>query len=172
MSHYEEVAPNVEIGNSRGPEGIGGWLILVILGMGVSLLNFGSVINSVMEAFSEGYVAAIEAYNGKGFAYTMVLYYEIFIAVALAAVVIWAFYLLFTKNHNYPVVMSSMYIASLVLVTIDAIAIYYVAGDIVPTSDIITPIITGTISALIWVNYFRVSVRVRNTFGRNGLFSI
>lgn len=142
-----------------GPKGIGGWLIFVIISYTLSILNL-----------SRGSVFLIpELFNSEtGMPlYQLVIGLEIMMNLGLLVYVIFITVMLFRTDRNYPKFASVFYIINVGINVVDAFLVSMLIGSFHGPS--IVPIGQALLGGLIWFNYFRVSVRVKNTYGTNGL---
>jgi hypothetical protein len=118
-------------------KGIGGWLILPIIGLFISLpvLLYDLLSTNAMYEFSF-YIGLVS-----------------FLDVILLGFVIYALFSIFNKKKRTLQIMISFYIINIII----QLVLAFLIEDF---SRIIQPVIGG----LIWIPYFIYSKRVRNTF--------
>jgi branched-subunit amino acid transport protein len=149
-------------------EGLGGWLVLVGLGIIISPLKvIGMVFPVYSEMFSNGSLAALttpgaEAYNPL---WAPILFGEMAINGGLVLAWIFVAFLFFSKKKGFPKWYIGMLLFTLAFILIDALAIKSVLPN-EPVFDAQTTKELGRslIVTLIWVPYMLVSKRVKATF--------
>lgn len=157
---YEKV-PQSE--PEKSYEGIGGWLITPLLGLVFSLIGGLYLLYRLLPVFSEPYWSRITTlpYGGSILIFTVS---GIFVTVALSAVTLWFF---FRKSRLVPKLMISWLIFGFLFVCGD-----FFLSDLVPAvaaqsdSQSTIELWQAVIGTLIWVPYFLVSKRVKQTFVR------
>ncbi len=161
---------------SQGPSGLGGWLVLPIIGLfGAILWNaaylFGTIAPS-LDTWSVLTTPGNEFYHSL---WAPTLVFETFVTVVLMAAPIGLLVLLFQKRRILPALMVAFYGFLSLTSVIDAILmISFVApwstsiGDpeyaAAATSDAGQLIFRAIVLAAVWIPYFLVSKRVKNTF--------
>jgi hypothetical protein len=149
-------------------EGLGGWLVLVGLGIVISPLRIiGMVFPIYSEIFSNGSWEVLttpgtEAYNPL---WAPILYGEMAINGALVLVWIFVAFLFFSKKNAFPKWYIGMLLFTLAFILVDALAI----KAMLPNEPIFDPETTkelgrSLIASLIWIPYMLVSKRVKATF--------
>lgn len=149
-------------------EGLGGWLVLVGLGIIISPLRvIGMVFPVYSEMFSNGSWGVLttpgtEAYNPL---WAPILLGEMAINGGLVLAWIFIAYLFFSKKKVFPKWYIGMVLFTLAFILIDSLAIKSVLPN-EPVFDAETTKEFGrsVIGALIWVPYMFVSKRVKATF--------
>ncbi|GIL04946.1 MAG: hypothetical protein BroJett031_14660 [Betaproteobacteria bacterium] len=152
----------------RNLEGLGGWLVLVGLGIIISPLRvIGIVFPVYSEIFSNGSWEALttpgtEAYNPL---WAPILLGEMLINGGLVLAWIFVAFLFFSKKKAFPKWYIGMLLFTLAFILIDALAIKAVLQN-GPVFDAETTEEFGRslIVTLIWVPYMLVSKRVKATF--------
>lgn len=132
-------------------KGIGGWLIFVaiaiIVGIGVDLytafLDFG---------FMNEWEDLAYAFFIEGLVSLILCVYSVYVAK-----------LFFTKDSNLPQMITYLYIINAIWGPIDTILASAVFNEALSGSDI-KAMLQPIVHALIWIPYFKKSVRVKNTF--------
>ncbi|MCP9495012.1 MAG: DUF2569 domain-containing protein [Pyrinomonadaceae bacterium MAG19_C2-C3] len=157
---------NVEQENTS--EGIGGWLILVAIGVVISPLRLlAFTVGTYPEIFSSGAwqiltTPSSEAYNPM---WAPFLVGEILINTGLILASLYMAYLFFSKKTNFPKWYIGIACFSLVFVIIDAFAMKLVMPDEpIFDSDTIKELLRSLFAVIIWVPYMLVSKRVKATF--------
>ncbi len=150
------------------PKGLGGWLILPLIGLIVSPIRMAvSLNNDFLPIFQEGYWEVLttpgsEAYHhlwGPPIAFEIVGNL-VFIVFALILI-----FLFFTKSPVFP---------SLIIIYITTNLLYVVGdfffADLIPAiaaesdPESTRELFRTVVRAAIWIPYFRMSKRVKNTF--------
>ena len=149
--------------NTTESKQIGGWLILVAIGLVIS--PFRLLLESIetfKPLFQPGVWGALATYNPL-LAYFCVL--EIIGNTVIGCAILYTIYLFFTKNKHFPISYILVTIVHLVWVLLDAV----IASKIDPSiesfdKDTMQTLIKSALSACIWVPYMLVSTRVKETF--------
>jgi hypothetical protein len=149
-------------------EGLGGWLVLVGLGIIISPLRvIGMVFPIYSEMFSNGSWAALtspgtEVYNPL---WAPILFGEMAINGGVVLAWIFAAFLFFSKKKVFPKWYIGILLFTLAFIPIDALAIKSVSPN-EPVFDVETIKEFGRtlIVTLIWVPYMLASKRVKATF--------
>jgi hypothetical protein len=151
-------------------EGLGGWLVLVGLGIIISPLRVIAMVFPVYsEMFSNGSWAALttpgaEAYNPL---WAPILFGEMAINGGLVLAWIFVAVLFFSKKKEFPKWYIGMLLFTLAFILIDALAIKLVLpNEPVFDAETVKEFGRTLIVTLIWVPYMLVSKRVKTTFGK------
>jgi hypothetical protein len=165
-------------------EGIGGWLILPIIHL---LLNGGTILFSLGQGFVKGFAQGWNAEQSKAAAaashdaasqviapaqvnLTFPEQCSALFAFFCLCIVLYALFVLlrfFQKRRSVPRLMIAFY---LLLLTMTAINLYLLRTfpelQATPSDmgDAVMGIVRVVVAVLIWIPYFLVSVRVKNTF--------
>lgn len=154
--------------NNSDLKGLGGWLILV--GIGVVINPIRLVIIGVLSykpLFESGAWEQITTV-GSGF-YNPYLSYlligELVFNVTILLAAIYLVYLFFSRHYLFPKVYISVVVVSLVFIVTDAWLVSIIIPD-TPLFDTetVAEFIRVLITASIWIPYMLVSKRVRVTF--------
>ena len=153
-----------------GPEGMGGWLILPLLGLIITPLRcFALIFTDLLPVFKEGHWEALttpgyEAYHPL---WAPLIIGELVgnIAIGVFSLVILVFF--FRRSIYTP----TLVIAWLGISFIFVLGDYLIADHIpfiaeIPDPESAKEIVRAAIAALIWIPYFLVSKRVKATFTR------
>jgi hypothetical protein len=153
---------------SRGPTGLGGWLILVALGL------VGSVISGVialsddyLPMFRDGTWEQLTTFGSAAYhsLWAPFLIGEIVWTVAAVGAQAGLVILLFQRSHRFPTFFIVVAVANLLLTIVDL-----GLSSLVPPPEPIFSVVNGELLAgplayaLVWVPYMLVSERVKNTF--------
>ena len=155
-----------------GPSGLGGWLILPVIGLCLTPLRILAVMaTDYAPIFQDGVWENLTT-PGSGAYHELwgpLIIFEIvgnlfFVISAIALI-----FLLFRKSHRFPVLMIGFLLLNPAFVIID-----HFLGNLIPfianldDPATFTEITRAVGGAMIWVPYFLVSKRVKNTFVKPG----
>lgn len=153
-----------------GPSGLGGWLILPAIGLVFSPFRILAYVGrDILPIFQDG---GWEVLTTPGMEMYHPLWAPLIILetagnlffVGFAVVLI---YLFFTKSHRFPSLMIAYLLSNLGFIVLDSLM-----GNFIPfladefDADVMKEIVRGVVGAMVWVPYFLVSKRVKNTFVR------
>lgn len=152
----------------NGKKGLGGWLILVGIGVIIApitmLVKFLPIYIPIFENGTWEMLTTVgsEAYNPL---WGPLLIGELIYNLAMVIVSTYLIYLFFTKHYLFPKLYVAIVAVSLVFIPLDA----WVVSLVVPTTSIFDAETTKEflrtlIGAFIWVPYMLVSHRVKATF--------
>lgn len=152
-----------------GPRGIGGWLLLPLLGLVGSLLQIGSALVTVyLPLFGEGggWQVVTDANDPNYHAlWAPLIVFEIVTNVAFGGVIVVLLVFALKHSRRFPPLMIGYLAAGVVIAIVDsawARSIPALASD--EGVEGVGQIARSIVGALIWIPYFRLSVRVKNTF--------
>jgi hypothetical protein len=147
---------------------IGGWLILIALSVLISPVRLSYGIYSLyFPLFTDGTMtllmdATSEYYD---FHLAMLIIVETILNLVMLFASLYMAYLFFKRRSLLPKFYIVFVVSSLVFITVDAFVAGLILGDVATADrETTTEIIRSTISVIIWVPYFLMSVRVKNTF--------
>jgi hypothetical protein len=150
------------------PQGLGGWLILPIIGLfifPIKILVFLTTIH--LPIFLQGQWDILTNPNSEAyhFLWGPILIGEITFKIFFFVFSIFLLVILFKKKAYFPKLMITYYIAN----TSCMIIFYYLAELIpaiaeTPDPESTKELVRTIIGSIIWVPYFIVSKRVKNTF--------
>lgn len=136
--------------------GLGGWLILVAIGIVCSpILLFYQVATIYVPLFND--------LDNFGETFALVLIVEIIVTLGLFLFTIYLAYLFFSKNYKTPKLFIIFHIVYFFIVVTEVVTISRLF-DLEIDSEDMKEIAKQIISCMIWIPYFLVSVRVKNTF--------
>ncbi|MDA3818661.1 MAG: DUF2569 domain-containing protein [Prolixibacteraceae bacterium] len=140
---------------------IGGWLILVLIGLIVSPIRIGiTLFRDFVPLFDS--ISLFDAYPTL----KTMIYVETFANAAFAIFALFLLVLMISKDYRFPKLMIIFYVANLVFVIGDAA---YVSQSpeikqFVEIGDSTKEIARAVIGTVIWVPYMLMSTRVERTF--------
>lgn len=153
---------------SDEPEGLGGWLILVGLGVVLAPFRVGFfLLSTYVPIFTEGIWETLTTPGNEEYHafWGPLLIFEIVFNLLLIVSWLTLAVLFFTKHRLFPYVFSGVMLVALVFIPIDALAFKLVWPDEpVFDPDTTKQLVQQVIGCLIWVPYMFVSRRVKNTF--------
>lgn len=149
------------------PRGLGGWLILVMIGLILSPIKIGILIGSIVFPLFQGGTWEVLTTPGSEHYHPLwapLLIFEFTINGTLILAGVALLVLFFTKSRRFP----RMFILYVAVTLIFQIA-DYVLGEQIPavaaeSAESTVEIARTVITAIIWVPYMLVSKRVKNTF--------
>jgi hypothetical protein len=148
--------------NKSDPEGLGGWLIYILLGLGYQVIKLSLYLAYSINFFNTSSWSKLK--NLMPFSLVRItIIYEFSYNTLLLFISIVAILLYFRKKRIFPKVMIISYIAGLLFITID----YFLVAKLRATHGIMSSsanILRTLIISSIWIPYFIVSKRVKNTF--------
>jgi len=153
-----------------GPKGIGGWLLLPVIGLFVFPVRILiSLATEYWPIFENGLWAALTTPGSKAYhpLWGPMLAYEIFFNVAFLVFDLVLLYLLFTKSYRFPKMFIGFAVLNLLFVVSDAVLGYQIPAVVEQGTEQMMKEIGRSFGLVaIWVPYFLVSKRVKNTFVR------
>ncbi|WP_052501606.1 protein kinase domain-containing protein [Thiomicrospira microaerophila] len=154
--------------DSSATVGLGGWLIIV--GLGVVITPLYTLIHFIEsnKVFLEDGVWELLTIEGSEYYVEGIkglLIFETLLNIGLISAHTWLIYLFFSKNYRFPVVFIILW--TLPFVYLPAYAWY--AAEVLQLEDVfdsdtVSAILKSVIYALIWIPYMVLSERVRQTF--------
>ena len=150
------------------PRGLGGWLILPAIGLFILPIRlFFSLNNDFLPIFQQGYWEILTTPGSEAYheLWAPLIIFEVIGNIFFVIFDIILIFLFFVKSFRFPV----LYIVFL------ALNLTFVAADLFFANSIpavaaqndaesVMQIVRSIIGAIIWIPYFLVSVRVKNTF--------
>ncbi|GKX27793.1 hypothetical protein SH1V18_02730 [Vallitalea longa] len=163
MSQANEILIDEQCPND-GPQGIGGWLVLIVIGYIFSLLSTALMIFKIYNLYIDGTVAVLT--EKKGDYYNPELYllinYEMVINVLIFLFIVIILIFLFRKKRLYPKLAISLIIGSNIVVGLDHLFCNMIGLETtgVELAQYVGRLMTG----VLWIVYFVKSKRVKYTF--------
>lgn len=154
-------------------KGLGGWLVLVILGLFTSVAFQAYSLYDSLIAFTDGTVDFLSDPSSEAYipGYTSFLKFEFIASILLLGAGVYLIYLFFKKSIRFPRYYVSFLIFAVVYLFIDYVLLssVSVSADIRQAVDDILSEQTqelgrSVISAVIWTSYMWESKRVKATF--------
>lgn len=149
-------------------EGIGGWLILVAIGLVVTPIRIVLlIIGTYPDIFSSGTWEFLTTLGSEAYSplWAPIIAGEILINCGLLLVWLYMAYRFFTKRKDFPKWYIGVAVFSLLFIVADAFSIKLVLpGEPVFDSDTIKELMRSVVMVAIWVPYMLVSKRVKATF--------
>ena len=150
------------------PRGLGGWLILPAIGLFILPIRLlFSLNNDFLPIFQQGYWEILTTPGSEAYheLWAPLIIFEVIGNIIFVIFDIILIFLFFVKSFRFPV----LYIVFL------ALNLTFVAADLFFANSIpavaaqndaesVMQIVRSIIGAIIWIPYFLVSVRVKNTF--------
>ena len=153
--------------SNSGPEGLGGWLILVGIGLIISPIRIAVIEFTILGLFLDGTWSAIASSSSE--------FYNLFLAfmipmefimnLAFIFGFIFLIYLYFTKSSIFPRWFISIYAANLIFIFVDAFLVKLAVSD-QPFFDPDTSkeFVRSFVACAAWIPYMLKSKRVETTF--------
>ena len=133
---------------------IGGWLILVTIGLVLSPISILLFISSdILPAFSAVPLSQVSD------EFRLYLYLDLVLNLSLFVYIIYVIVLFFKRRTAVPKLVISLYILNLLFILADRLVF-----KSINESQWTFGIISGIASSLIWIPYFLISKRVKVTF--------
>lgn len=156
-------------------KGLGGWLIIPALGLFIYPIRMAmSFKNDFLPIFQEGYWEILTTPGSEAYhhLWAPLLIFEMTFNSIFIILNFIMIYLFFTKHYRFPGLYIIFLASNLIFVVVD----FFIA-DFIPAlanqddMESLKEVIRTVVSALIWIPYFMVSERVKNTFVNRGQIS-
>lgn len=151
------------------PQGLGGWLILPALGLIIMPIRMLLLLHSdFLPIFTEGHWEVLTTPGSEVYHHLWAPYliFELVSNLAFIAFDLVLVYLFFTRSYRFPRLMIIYLLSNAIFVVGD-----FFLGDLIPfiaeqptDMETIKEVVRTVIGTCIWVPYFLVSKRVKNTF--------
>jgi hypothetical protein len=154
--------------NNNEPKGLGGWLVLVGIGVVISPIRLlTTLVPTYKPIFEDGSWEALTMVGSEAYTpyFGSLLIGEIIFNTIIVAASIYLIYLFFSKHYLFPKFYICIVAASLIFIPFDA----WIVTKIFPSEPMFDPETTkefmrSLIAGVIWVPYMLVSKRVQATF--------
>ena len=154
---YHTETDGILFAPGAGFEPLGGWLILVIIGLAISALSI------IVSFFTTGYFDLKMWDAQHTTALKAMLTFEAFGRITMLCYAVFCLVLLINKRDILPKYITGLYLYSL-LFTIADYGIAYLVNHNTMNVEIGTAILRAIVVAAIWIPYFQRSERVHHTF--------
>lgn len=147
--------------------GIRGWLILPAIGIVLTIPNLLlTTIQFINELLLSGELVEFTSPDSIDYIPGFDTMFIILIICNSLFLLCYCYlaYLFFTKNHRTPKWIITLYIVNLLLVVFSIVMASIVIGVPIWDAEYLAEIIKAIIVCAIWIPYFLISVRVKNTF--------
>jgi hypothetical protein len=144
-----------------GPSGIGGWLIIPMIGLIGSLIILVRQILNYIPIFKSNTWAKITVYPMWG----PLILAEFIFNILLFCFCIFLLIIFFKKSSKFPFLYTVRLVIAPIFIIFDLVIAHQIPA--IPKNSIsatTNELIKGIIAAAIWIPYFKVSNRVKNTF--------
>ena len=149
-------------------KGLGGWLILVGIGVTLGPLRMiAEYVPMFYAIFSDG---TYEALTTPGSEFYNVLWgpfliFELVVNSIIVFASLLLMYLYYAKHYFFPKLYIMIILFSLVFILLDAwLGSFVLIDEPMFDTSILTELFRTVVTALIWIPYMLISVRVKNTF--------
>ena len=155
-------------GISANLEGIGGWLVLVGIGLALSPLGIGKALFTLYVPIFTGTTWSVLTTPGEpmyNWIWKPLLLFELFGNLAF---LLWAIVLLclfFSRKRIFPPLMIAFYAANLLFVVVDFVVTFAipVVGSQFDAASVME-LVRAILVCGVWIPYFLISERVKQTF--------
>jgi hypothetical protein len=148
-------------------KGLGGWLLLVGLGVLLAPINLTiGLLSSTSSMFNDGTWELLTNPTSESYIpyFSALIIFEILAGLILTLISIYMMYLFFSKHYLFPKIFISFYLASLIFVLFDSWVIAVIFNTPIFDADNARELGRQLIIILIWIPYMLVSKRVKITF--------
>lgn len=163
MSQANEVLIDEQRPND-GPQGIGGWLVLIVIGYIFTILSTALMLFEIYNLYINGTVAAItekkgDYYNPELF---LLINFEMVINILIFLFIVIILIFLFRKKRLYPKLAISLIVGNNIIVGLDHLFCNLIGLE--TTGVEFAQYVVRLIAGILWIVYFVKSKRVKNTF--------
>jgi len=149
-------------------EGLGGWLIIVCLGLILLLIRGACAIYDLKPYFSPEAWKYLSDPNSEGyhFLYRYAVIFDLSYSIIFVIFTIILLVLFFRKRSNFPKLIIAFYITCIVIIIVDTILWSIISGSFslaMGNGSILVTFAT-ILEYILWIMYFLKSKRVKNTF--------
>jgi hypothetical protein len=158
---------------SDGPVGLGGWLILPMIGLFLTVLVVGySAVTQVAPMLIDSTWSNLTTPGNAGYhaswAPYMILSALSHLVMFFGSIALLA--LMFLKKRILPALMMGFYVFAVLFALVDFWAVFTFLSEVAPTEAgemkpaVIKDLARAVFACLTWIPYFATSKRVKNTF--------
>ena len=151
-----------------GPTGLGGWLVLVAIGLVLSSLRLLALLGQVfVPIFRDGTWAILTTPGSQAYhpLWAPLLVFELVGNIGFIAAQLWLLVLFFRRSKSFPKLYVWAALLNLPFILVDAwLGSFVLTEEPMIDPDTAKEIARSVATIAIWVPYMRVSRRVRNTF--------
>lgn len=154
--------------DTDGPRGLGGWLILPIIGLFVSIVNIGRTLTEdTLPVFSDGTWQLLTSPGSEYYVpgWGALIIVELLGNLLLLGAAVALIILVFSKSPRFPTFYIYFLVFNAVFVIGDVVAAHLVVALSAEESiDLGSQVLRAVLGAAIWIPYMLKSKRVKNTF--------
>lgn len=148
--------------------GLGGWLILVAIGLILTPIRIGLYIYGLYtEIILTGGWEALTTEGTEFYTpyFDILMIFETALNFLLGVASIYALFLFFNKKKAFPNFFIGIVVFTIAFIIVDALVASYLFSDIKAfDEETLRELGKGILAGMIWVPYMKVSIRVKNTF--------
>lgn len=161
----------------RGPTGLGGWLILPIIGLFVSILTVGGICLGLLADLQDGLWGFLTSPDSPAYhwAWGPLIVFECIGNVIVVASSALLLVFLFQKKPILPKLMVGLLAFDFLFMLVDSLVLLKLGPDVIPNQalreqvgwgagDLFGRVARAALTCAIWIPYFLMSKRVKNTF--------
>lgn len=149
-------------------KGLGGWLVLVGLGVVLApIRQLAALIPVYPPIFTEGYWEELTTVGSAAYhpLWGPLIIGEIVVNSAIVLVQLYLIYLFFSKHYRFPKFYISLILFSFVFIVFDAwLATFVLPGEPMFDDSTIKEVSRAIGAAVVWIPYMLISKRVEATF--------
>ena len=153
-------------GKQQHPAGLGGWLILVGIGLVISPFRLGAFILQFVPVFTDGTWEILTTPGSEQYhaLWAPVLIFELLGTLGFIVAYVVLGILFFRKSRLFPKTYIAIALINLCFIILDAGLGFALPGGTMLAPEAAKEMARALVSVAIWVPYMMVSKRVRNTF--------
>lgn len=158
--------------DNTAPVGLGGWLILVIIGLVLSPIRIAvMMLQNHAPIFTDGTWEVLTTPGSEVYhpLWAPLIGFEMLGNLVMIALAFATLFLLVVRSRAAPVAAIAWFGGGLLFVTIDALLAYQIplVAEQPMDAETLGEIVRSVVAACIWIPYFLVSKRVKATFTRD-----
>jgi hypothetical protein len=155
-----------EVPNTAGPSGLGGWLVLPIVGfIGTILITLWNLFQALAD--TDAMITIFSASSGPIAALKLPMAASFVGGFLIIASAIYCLFLVFRRDHGITKFATAHYLILMLVGFLEfwaESAVREAAPSVPKDPTVIRDAVRGVFIACIWIPYFHLSKRVRNTF--------